>query len=44
MEKMKADNKLYGSKIVDFKGVLATRMKRGTGAAAKKPVAKKTTK
>jgi hypothetical protein len=42
LAKMKADIKLYGFKTTDFKGVLATRKKRGT--AAKKVVAKKTTK
>ena len=42
--KMKADIKLYGFKTSDFKGVLATRKKRSTGTAAKKTVAKKTTK
>ena len=35
LAKMKADMKLYGFKTSDFKGVLATRKKRGT--AAKKP-------
>jgi hypothetical protein len=47
LAKMKADIKLYGFKTSDFKGVLATRKKRaanGTRAAAKKTVAKKTTK
>lgn len=39
LAKMKADIKLYGFKTSDFKGVLATRKKRGT--AAKKTVAKK---
>jgi hypothetical protein len=38
---MKADIKLYGFKTTDFKGVLATRKKRGTGTAAKKVAAKK---
>jgi hypothetical protein len=42
LAKMKADIKLYGFKTTDFKGVLATRKKRGT--AAKKVVAKKTAK
>lgn len=42
LAKMKADIKLYGFKTTDFKGVLATRKKRGT--AAKKIVAKKSTK
>ncbi len=37
--KMKEDIKLYGFKTTDFKGVLATRKKRGT--AAKKSTAKK---
>lgn len=44
LAKMKADIKLYGFKTTDFKGVLATRKKRGTGTAAKKVAAKKTTK
>jgi len=44
LAKMKADIKLYGFKTRDFKGVLATRKKRGTGTAAKKTVAKKTAK
>ena len=44
LAKMKADIKLYGFKTSDFKGVLATRKKRGTGVAAKKTVAKKTSK
>ena len=44
LAKMKADIKLYGFKTTDFKGVLATRKKRGTGIAAKKAAAKKTTK
>ncbi len=42
LAKMKADIKLYGFKTSDFKGVLATRRKRGT--AAKKTSAKKTSK
>ena len=41
LAKMKADMKLYGFKTSDFKGVLATRKKRGTGAAAKKVATKK---
>jgi hypothetical protein len=41
LAKMKADIKLYGFKTSDFKGVLATRKKRGTGTAAKKSVAMK---
>ena len=44
LAKMKADIKLYGFKTTDFKGVLATRKKRGAGPAAKKTVAKKTAK
>ena len=44
LAKMKADIKLYGFKTSDFKGVLATRKKRGTGTAAKKPPVKKTVK
>ena len=39
LAKMKADMKLYGFKTSDFKGVLATRKKRGT--AAKKVATKK---
>lgn len=39
LAKMKADIKLYGFKTSDFKGVLATRKKRGT--AAKKVATKK---
>lgn len=42
LAKMKADIKLYGFKTSDFKGVLATRKKRGT--AAKKVVTKKSSK
>lgn len=44
LAKMKADIKLYGFKTSDFKGVLATRKKRGTGTAAKKVAAKKSAK
>jgi hypothetical protein len=44
LAKMKADIKLYGFKTSEFKGVLATRKKRGIGPAAKKTVAKKTSK
>lgn len=33
LAKMKADIKLYGFKTSDFKGVLATRKKRGTAAS-----------
>ena len=41
---IKEDIKLFGFKTSDFKGVLATRKKRGTGTAAKKPPVKKTVK
>ena len=44
LAKMKADIKLYGFKTSEFKGVLATRKKRGTGTAAKKTVTKKSAK
>ena len=44
LAKMKADIKLYGFKTTDFKTVLATRKKRGTGPAAKKTAGKKTAK
>jgi hypothetical protein len=44
LAKMKQDIKLYGFKTSDFKGILLTRKKRGTGPAAKKSVAKKTAK
>jgi hypothetical protein len=39
LAKIKADIKLYGFKTTDFKGVLATRKKRGT--VAKKIATKK---
>jgi len=41
---MKEDIKLFGFKTSDFKGVLATRKKRGTGTAAKKTATKKVSK
>ena len=41
---MKEDIQLFVFKTSDFKGVLATRKKRGTTTAAKKSVAKKTAK
>ncbi len=41
LAKMKADIKLYDFKTTDFKGVLATRKKRGPN---KKTAAKKTAK
>ena len=44
LAKMKADIKLYGFKTSEFKGVLATRKKRGTSTAAKKTVTKKPVK
>lgn len=44
LAKIKEDIKLFGFKTSDFKGVLATRKKRGTGTAAKKVATKKTTK
>jgi hypothetical protein len=44
LAKMKADIKLYGFKTSEFKGVLATRKKRGTATTAKKVTAKKTSK
>ena len=44
LAKMKEDIKLFGFKTSDFKGVLATRKKRGTGTTAKKTVVKKTAK
>ena len=44
LERMKEDIKMFGFKTSDFKGVLATRKKRGTGTAAKKSVAKKMAK
>jgi len=44
LAKMKEDIKLFGFKTSDFKGVLATRKKRGTGTAAKKVAAKKTSR
>ena len=44
LAKMKADIKLYGFKTTDFKGVLATRKKRGTGPTAKKVATKRTPK
>ena len=43
LDRIKKEIKLYGFKTSDFKGVLATRKKRGTGTAAKKTVAKKAT-
>ena len=42
LARVKADIKLFGFKTSDFKGVLATRAKRGT--AVRKVAAKKTVK
>ncbi len=44
LDRIKKEIKLYGFKTSDFKGVLATRKKRGSGTVAKKTAAKKTTK
>ena len=44
LAKIKDDIKLYGFKTSDFKGVLATRKKRGTVTAAKKAPTRKPTK
>jgi hypothetical protein len=43
LAKMKEDIKLYGFKTSEFKGVLATRKKRGSGTVAKKTVTRKST-
>ena len=44
LTKIKQQIKDFKFKTSDFKGVLATRKKRGTGTSAKKTVAKKTAK
>ena len=44
LAKMKEDIKLFGFKTSDFKGVLATRKKRGTTTAAKKAAVKRSSK
>jgi hypothetical protein len=44
LKDIKEKIKLFNFKTSDFKGVLATRKKRGIGTAVKKTVAKKTTK
>lgn len=44
LAKIKQQIKDFKFKTTDFKGVLATRKKRSTGAAAKKVAAKKTSK
>ena len=36
LKRIREEIKLYGFKTTDFKNVLATRKKRGTGTAAKK--------
>jgi hypothetical protein len=41
LAKMKADIKLYGFKTSDFKGVLATRKKRGTATKRALAIKKK---
>lgn len=41
LDRIKKDIKLYGFKTSDFKGVLATRKKRGSNTATKKTVTKK---
>jgi hypothetical protein len=41
---LKVDIKLYGFKSTDFKSVVATLKKRGTGTIAKKAAPKKTAK
>ena len=44
LKDIKEKIKLFNFKTTDFKGVLATRRKRGTGTAAKKAAAKKASK
>ena len=44
LKDIKEKIKLFNFKTTDFKGVLATRKKRGTGTAAKKTAAKRTAK
>jgi len=44
LDRIKKEIKLYSFKTSDFKGVLATRKKRGNGTAAKKTATKKVTK
>ncbi len=44
LKDIKEKIKLFNFKTTDFKGVLATRKKRGTGTAAKKAATKRTAK
>jgi hypothetical protein len=44
LDRIKKEIKLYGFKTSEFKGVLATRKKRKTGATAKTVAVKKTAK
>ena len=44
LKDIKEKIKLFNFKTTDFKGVLATRKKRGTGPAAKKTATKRTAK
>ena len=44
LKDIKEKIKLFNLKTTDFKGVLATRKKRGTGTAAKKTATKRTAK
>lgn len=44
LKDIKEKIKLFNFKTTDFKGVLATRKKRGTGTAAKKTATKRTVK
>ena len=44
LKDIKEKIKLFNFKTTDFKGVLATRKKRGTGTAAKKTATKRTAK
>lgn len=44
LKDIKEKIKLFNFKTTDFKGVLATRKKRGTGTAAKKTAPKRTAK
>ena len=44
LKDIKEKIKLFNFKTTDFKGVLATRKKRGTGSVAKKTATKRTAK
>ena len=44
LKRIRQEIKDFGFKTTDFKGVLATRAKRGTGVSAKKVATKKTPK